>query len=321
MPAVTADPVLLDRLPAPTVGETERPVLKITTAPEGREGDGFPVRRAFAGLTFEELDPFIHMDQMGPVTYGPNEARGTGWHPHRGFETVTYIMDGSFEHQDSHGGGGVINDGDTQWMTAGSGVLHIEKPPNELVDKGGFFHGVQLWVNLPARDKMIHPKYQGIGSEEVRVITDDSARSVIRIIAGAIGPFTGPGSTFTPIVMAHVTILDEATISLPWNPGYGCLVYALLGTGAVGESGRNLREGQLALLGPGDRITLTAGPGANLDVLVLGGQRIKEPVAHYGPFVMNTEEEIMQAINDFNAGKLGTVPEDGLRVYRGKGQP
>lgn len=320
MPAVTADPSTLPRLTASDAARTPRPVRTITTAPQGLEGDGFPVRRAFAGVSHADLDPFIHMDQMGPVSYGPNEARGTDWHPHRGFETVTYIMDGAFQHQDSHGGGGLITDGDTQWMTAGSGLLHIECPPRELVDRGGFFHGVQLWVNLPAKDKWIPPAYQGIGTSDITLVTDEGARSVVRIIAGDIGGFRGPGSTFTPITLAHVTVLAGATITLPWQPAHNCLVYALLGNGAVGEQGRILREGQLAVMGEGDGLALAASPGQDLDVLILGGQPIREPVVQYGPFVMNTREEIIQTIDDFNAGLLGRVPADGLRVYHGRGR-
>ena len=150
MPAVTGDYLQLPRLDGPQRDAVERPVLKVTTAPTGLEGEGFPVHRAFAGVSHAVLDPFVHMDQMGAVQYAPGEPKGTPWHPHRGFETVTYMIDGRFQHQDSHGGGGMIQDGATQWMTAGSGILHIETPPEDLVMSGGLFHGVQLWVNLPA---------------------------------------------------------------------------------------------------------------------------------------------------------------------------
>ena len=153
MPAITVPDILvLPRVPEPDpAAVAERPVLSVTTAPSGFEGEGFPVRRAFAGVDLARLDPFIHMDQMGEVDYAPGEPKGTAWHPHRGFETVTYIIDGTFRHQDSNGGGGLITNGDTQWMTAGGGILHIEEPPEELVMSGGLFHGFQLWVNLPAR--------------------------------------------------------------------------------------------------------------------------------------------------------------------------
>src|SRR5919106_3911192 len=175
MPAVSADTMVLPRVPAPDPVAAHRPVRSVTTAPSGFEGEGFPVRRAFAGVDLRELDPFIHMDQMGEVEYAPGEPKGTSWHPHRGFETVTYIIDGVFDHQDSHGGGGTITNGDTQWMTAGSGVLHIETPPEWLVQSGGLFHGIQLWVNLPRDEKMVAPKYQDIRSGQVALLTSYDA--------------------------------------------------------------------------------------------------------------------------------------------------
>src|SRR5919112_3094992 len=204
MPAITVEDVLvLPRLPTlDPATTTYRPVRRLTTAPSGFEGEGFPVRRAFAGVPTTELDPFIHLDQMGEVDYAPGEPKGTPWHPHRGFETVTYLIDGVFEHQDSNGGGGVITNGDTQWMTAGQGILHIEKPPEALVASGGLFHGLQLWVNLPREQKLVAPRYQEL----------------------------------------------------------------------------------------------------------LGGRPIREPVAWGGPFVMNTKAEIFQAFEDFEAGRLGTIP-------------
>src|SRR6476620_7363627 len=171
MPAVTVeDTTALPRVPAPAPGTVRRRVRSVTTAPSGFEGEGFPVRRAFAGVDLRDLDPLIHMDQMGEVEYAPGEPKGTPWHPHRGFETVTYIIDGTFEHQDSHGGGGLITDGDTQWMTAGSGLLHIEVPPEELVMSGGLFHGFQLWVNLPGSMKMTQPRYQDIRAGSVALL-------------------------------------------------------------------------------------------------------------------------------------------------------
>src|SRR6188472_2819060 len=162
MPAVTADTTTLPTIPTPELTARERPIVSVTTAPSAHEGLGFPVRRAFAGVATEQLDPFIHMDQMGEVEYAPYEPKGTDWHPHRGFETVTYMIDGEMAHSDSNGGGGLISGGDTQWMTAGSGILHIETPPEHLVMSGGLFHGLQLWVNLPRAQKMAAPRYQDI---------------------------------------------------------------------------------------------------------------------------------------------------------------
>ncbi|MFM8268428.1 MAG: pirin family protein [Ilumatobacteraceae bacterium] len=316
MPAVTADPTTLPRLAVPT-GARPRAVRRVTTAPEGHEGEGFPVRRAFAGVSLAELDPFIHMDQMGEVEYAPFEPRGTDWHPHRGFETVSYMLDGTFLHQDSHGGGGVITDGGTQWMTAGSGILHIETPPEALVVSGGLFHGVQLWVNLPSRSKMLPPAYQNLDADLVRLIATPDAGAVVRIIAGDVAGHTGPGSTHTPIVVAHATIAAGSRLELPWEPRFNALAYALAGEGTVGTDGASLVRGQLAVFGEGDTLVLTAG-ARSLDVLLLGGEPIREPVAAYGPFVMNTRAELQQAFADFEAGRLGTVPADGIRPYRGR---
>src|SRR3954468_3745903 len=245
MPAVTADTIALPRLPRPTLGDTERPVKSVTTAPQGVEGEGFPVRRAFAGVDLRDLDPFIHMDQMGEVEYAPGEPRGTDWHPHRGFETVTYILDGAFQHQDSHGGGGLIADGATQWMTAGGGILHIETPPEALVLSGGLFHGIQLWVNLPAKDKMVAPRYQNLDAGRVTLLSSSDGGALVRLIAGAIDGHAGPGSTYTPITVAHATIAGGAQLALPWRADFNALAYVLSGTGSAGTERRPVESGQL----------------------------------------------------------------------------
>jgi quercetin 2,3-dioxygenase len=322
MPAVTADTLTLPRLSPPILnaaGEPARarPVRSVTTAPTGTEGEGFPVRRAFAGIDLADLDPFIHMDQMGEVDYAPYEPRGTDWHPHRGFETVTYILDGTFVHQDSHGGGGVITNGATQWMTAGGGILHIETPPEELVVSGGLFHGVQLWVNLPSRLKMTAPRYQNLEGNLVTLFSTPDGGGLIRLIAGKIGEFDGPGSTHTPIVVAHATVAPGARVALPWDPTHNALAYVLAGRGSAGEERRPVRTGQLVVFGSGDTIDVAADDNESLDVLFLGGQPLREPVAAYGPFVMNTRAELVQAFDDFQHGLLGTVPADGIHPYRG----
>jgi len=320
MPAVTADTLTLPRLPEATPIEAERPVKRVTTAPSAFEGEGFPVRRAFAGVPTDELDPFIHMDQMGAVDYGPGEPRGTNWHPHRGFETVTYILDGTFQHQDSHGGGGVITDGATQWMTAGGGILHIETPPEALVVSGGLFHGLQLWVNLPAKDKMISPRYQNLEGEQAALLSSPDGGALVRVVAGDVAGHRGPGDTHTPITFVHATVAPGAQLSMPWRPDFNALVYVLSGHGSVGAEGRPIEGGQLAVFGPGDRITLRGQDGEEpLEAIVLGGQPIGEPVAWYGPFVMNTREELQQAMDDYRAGKLGVIPPNALmpHVYRG----
>ncbi len=316
MPAVTADTLTLPRIPESAVGAIDRPVRSVTTAPQGFEGEGFPVRRAFAGVDLADLDPFIHMDQMGEVDYAPGEPRGTDWHPHRGFETVTYMIDGTFQHQDSHGGGGVISDGATQWMTAGGGILHIETPPEALVISGGLFHGIQLWVNLPAKDKMAAPRYQSLEGDQVTLLSSIDGGALVRLIAGDLAGHHGPGSTHTPISVAHVTVAPGARLVLPWPAEFNALAYVLAGSGSAGSERRPVQAGQLAVFGAGDSLTLDGHPSASLDVLLLGGRPIREPVAAYGPFVMNTRAELVQAVEDFQAGRLGSVPADGLRPYR-----
>jgi quercetin 2,3-dioxygenase len=315
MPAVTVDDVLTlpgVREPDPA-SSVDRRVVSLTTAPSGLEGEGFPVRRAFAGVDLRLLDPFVHMDQMGEVEYGPGEPKGTPWHPHRGFETVTYMLDGLLRHQDSNGGGGLITDGDTQWMTAGSGLLHIEAPPEHVVMSGGLFHGFQLWVNLPARLKMTAPRYQDIRGGQVALLRSPDGGALVRVIAGEVGGHPGPGVTHTPITLIHATLSPGARLRLPWRQDFNALVYALAGHGSVGAERRPLRWGQLAVLGAGDAVTIEAAVAQEsrspeLDVLVLGGEPIREPVAAYGPFVMNTRAELLQAFEDFQAGRLGTVP-------------
>ncbi|HEY1465476.1 MAG TPA: pirin family protein [Acidimicrobiales bacterium] len=317
MPAVT----VADVRSLPTIAEpegaaaTSRPVLGVTTAPNGLEGEGFPVRRAFAGVDRRLLDPFVHMDQMGEVEYAPGEPKGTPWHPHRGFETVTYMIDGTFRHRDSIGGGGLITNGDTQWMTAGSGILHIEAPPEELVTSGGLFHGIQLWVNLPKAQKWVDPRYQDIGAENMALLSSADGGALVRLIAGDVGDHAGPGSTYSPMTMLHATVQPGSRLVLPWRRDFNALVYVLAGQGTVGDERRPVHTGQLAVLGDGGTITVTADAAQEsrspqLDVLVLGGRAIGEPVYAYGPFVMNTRDEVAQAFEDYQAGRLGTIPAE-----------
>jgi hypothetical protein len=322
MPAVTKETLALPRIA--TAPGADRPVRSITTAPSALEGEGFPVRRAFAGVSLAELDPFVHMDQMGEVEYAPGEPKGTPWHPHRGFETVTYMIDGTFQHQDSHGGGGVITDGATQWMTAGAGILHIETPPEQLVISGGLFHGIQLWVNLPSRDKFVPPRYQSLEGEHVTLVSSEDGGALVRIIAGEVAGHRGPGATHTPIAFVHATISSGARLVLPWPAEFNALVYVLAGDGRVGADGRPVVFGQLAVFGGGDRLTVSAdaqqdGRSPNLEVLILGGLPIREPVAAHGPFVMNTRHELIQAFEDYQAGRLGTIPANALMPYTPQG--
>ena len=321
MPAVTVDDItILPKVLAP-VGARARLVKSVTTAPQGFEGEGFPVRRAFAGVELSELDPFIHLDQMGEVEYAPGEPKGTPWHPHRGFETVTYIIDRIFDHQDNHGGGGTITNGDTQWMTAGAGILHIETPPESLVMSGGLFHGFQLWVNLPAAKKWAPPAYQDLRASEVKLLASHDGGALLRVIAGEVAGHQGPGRTQTPISLIHATISPGAELRLPWNPAYNALVYTLSGKGFMGNEKRPVHMGQLTVFEDGDVIVIRAADvqesrSPYMDVFILGGEPIRESVAWMGPFVMNTKREVLQAFEDFQKGLLGTVPPDYKKLKR-----
>ena len=323
MPAITVDDITtLQRLPQVAPTATPRRVRSVTTAPGGFEGEGFPVRRAFAGVDLTELDPFIHMDQMGEVEYAPGEPKGTPWHPHRGFETVTYIMDGIFEHQDSNGGGGVITNGDTQWMTAGAGILHIEKPPEHLVMSGGLFHGLQLWVNLPKAEKWAAPRYQDLRGNEVSLLASSDAGALVRVIAGDLAGRSGPGRHLhaddhgarhaVPGRDARRSRgIRRSTRSRTCSPG----------AGTVGVEKIAVATGQLAVFGSGDTITVRAAEvqesrSPALEVLLLGGRPIREPVAWMGPFVMNTRDELVQAYEDYQAGKLGQHPRRPQHAHR-----
>ncbi|MDQ6784675.1 MAG: pirin family protein [Actinomycetota bacterium] len=315
MPAVTVS----DLSTLPTIDarsdSRSRSVISLTTAPSGFEGEGFPVRRAFAGVPQELLDPFVHMDQMGEVDYAPGEPKGTAWHPHRGFETVTYIIDGTFAHRDSHGGGGLITNGATQWMTAGAGILHIERPPEKLVASGGLFHGIQLWVNLPAADKWLSPGYQSIEADEVSLLTTPHTGALLRVIAGDVGGHRGPGATHTPITLAHATVHPGGQLALPWDPSFNALFYILAGRGVVGPDRTTVHAGQLAAFGAGTSLIAEAdrsqdAHAPDLELLILGGRPIREPVATYGPFVMNNRSELQQAFDDFQQGRMGTIPAD-----------
>jgi redox-sensitive bicupin YhaK (pirin superfamily) len=223
------------------------------------------------------------------------------------------MLDGIFEHQDSNGGGGVITNGDTQWMTAGAGILHIEKPPEHLVASGGLFHGIQLWVNLPKAEKWAPPRYQDLRGSEVTLLASSDAGALVRVIAGDLAGETGPGQTYTPMTMVHATVSPGSRLDLPWRAEFNALAYVLSGAGSVGDDRRPIAMGQLAVFGAGEIVRLDAAASQDsrtpaLEVLVLGGRPIREPVAWYGPFVMNNRDELVQAFEDYQAGRLGTVP-------------
>lgn len=315
MPAVTTENVLLlPRITRPFAETTPRPVASVVTAHHVTEGAGFQVWRPFpGGIDSHVADPFFLLDQLGPVEYGRNEAVGAPWHPHRGFETVTYVIDGVVEHHDSNGGGGVIGEGDTQWMTAGSGILHDEVPTEAFYRNGGRTHGVQLWVNLPASLKFAPPRYQAITGDDLLLLSSPDGGALIRLIAGDLDGHAGPGVTHTPITYAHVSLRPGAQLDVPWNPSFSALAYVLTGRGYAGVERRPLDSHQLAVFGPGDRVVVSAADtqpedSPDLEVLLLGGLPIREPIAHYGPFLMNTRAEILQAIDDFQKGRMGTIP-------------
>jgi redox-sensitive bicupin YhaK (pirin superfamily) len=253
---------------------------------------------------------------MGAVEYAPGEAKGAPDHPHRGFETVTYMLDGRLRHLDSHGGGGIITDGATQWMTAGSGVVHSEMPTQDLLDGGGLFHGFQLWVNLPAKQKWLDPRYQDLEANDLGLVTSEDAGAVVRLIAGSLGGVSGPGETQTPITYAHATLAPGARLRTAWRPAFNALVYVVSGRGAIGTERWPIHEGQIAVLGAGDAIELRAdvtqdAPNASgMDVLLLGGLPIREQIAWYGPFVMNTRDELVQAVEDYQSGRMGEIPPE-----------
>jgi redox-sensitive bicupin YhaK (pirin superfamily) len=278
-------------------------ITRLVEAQRAVEGDGFVVRRPFPTSSLSYIDPFLLFDHMGPVDFGPGEGTGTPWHPHRGFETVTYLLEGDAEHRDSMGNHGFLLAGDTQWMTAGSGVLHKEGPSAAAQARGGRTHGLQLWVNLPASLKMTTPAYQDIrAAENAR---DDRDGATVRVIAGELFGLTGPGRTRTPISYAHVTLDQGASVSTALPVGHVVLAYPMIGGFRVSDT--EVRDGVLAVV-EGDELTLT-GVATRSEIIVLTGQPIGEPVARYGPFVMNSDAEVRQAFVDFDHGRFGS-PSD-----------
>ena len=322
MAAVTADTMTLPRLRTPDAPVVRR-VLQINDAPVAYEGEGFPVRRAFAGLRARDVDPFIHMDQMGEVEYAPGEPKGTPWHPHRGFETFTYLIDGQFLHQDSHGGGGTILDGGTQYMTAGAGVLHIETPPEHLVMSGGLFHGIQLWINLSQANKWLEPQYQDLQGRDSAMVTSADGGALLRVLAGEVDGHSGPGISHTPLAITHLTLAPGAQVDIPWREDFNALAYVLAGRGSIGPDAHPVRTGNNVVLVEGNVLRITASASQdsktpNLEMFIIGGVPLREPVVQYGPFVMNTREEIMQAYDDFQTGRFGQIPANAIQPFRVK---
>ena len=280
-----------------------REVTKIVTAHRQREGGGFIVRRPFPSASFRHADPFLLLDEMGPVEYGPGEAIGAPDHPHRGFETVTYVLEGEMEHEDSAGHRGRLGAGDVQWMTAGRGIVHSEMPSRAMRQRGGRMHGFQIWVNLPARDKLTAPRYQEIPRAAIPEAATPDGCAVVHVIAGEALGAKAVIETRTPIGYLHWIFSPGALVDVPVPADHAAHVYVF--EGAVRVAGRKVKDGELAILGDGNRVQLEASERAQ--ALLLTGVPLREPVVQYGPFVMNTEKEIVQAIEDYQAGRLGEI--------------
>ena len=286
-----------------------RKVEEVITAHRQLEGGGFVVRRPFPTGGLDLVDPFLLLDEMGPADYGPGQAVGAPDHPHRGFETVTYILEGAFEHEDSAGNRGTIAAGDVQWMTAGRGVVHSEMPTRSIREKGGRVHGFQVWVNLPARDKMIAPRYQEVPSAGIPEGESPDGRARVRVIAGEALGVRAVIDTRTQVVYQDWILRPGAVVEQPIAEGHNAFVYVFEGSALIGGDQRPLTDGQIGLLGRGDaaRLGVPASAREGARLLLLAGQPLGEPVARYGPFVMNTEAEIRQAIADYRAGRLGEI--------------
>jgi quercetin 2,3-dioxygenase len=287
----------------------QRPLAKVVPTMRTVEGGGFVVRRPFPTARLDMVDPFLLLDHMGPVDYGPGEAVGAPDHPHRGFETVTYMLEGAFDHRDSSGGGGHLGSGDVQWMTAGAGVVHSEEPAERIRRDGGRLHGLQLWVNLPRADKMAPPRYQEIKADEIPV-TEPAPGARVRVVAGDVLGVRGPVDTHSPIVYLHVTLEPGASLDVPIPDGQRAMAYVISGTGTFGAGGDAVDEAHLALFdGAEGAVPVAAPPDATgpLEALVLAGAPLHEPMARYGPFVMNTRDELVQAFDDYQSGAMGRI--------------
>ena len=283
-----------------------REPVRVVTAHRQREGAGFIVRRPFPAQGLDHVDPFLLLDEMGPVDYRPGEAVGAPDHPHRGFETITYMLEGQFEHEDSAGHKGVLRPGDVQWMTAGAGIVHSEMPSREIRDRGGRVHGFQIWVNLPAKLKMTRPRYQEVSGAKIPTAASADGKARVRVVAGEALGARAVIDTYIPVVYQDWTLDAGADVTVPLRAEEKSMVYVFQGSALVGDEGKTVNDGQLAMLGDGDAVRLR-GAGGGGRLLLLAGVPVKEPVARYGPFVMNTQEEIIQAVRDFQSGKMGEI--------------
>lgn len=289
--------------------QRSRAVLRVVPTVRALEGDGFEIRRPFPTQAIDHVDPFLLLDHMGPFDLAPGQAKGASDHPHRGFETVTYVLEGEMQHKDSAGNSGRLTSGSVQWMTAGRGVIHSELPGPKLLENGGRLHGFQIWVNLPARDKMMEPRYQELPPERIpKAESADGSVHVVVIAGEALGTHAVI-DTRTPIMLLHFTLQPGAHHFQPVPEDYNALAYVISGEGRFGAEERVASEGQAVLFGTGDEVLLAAAPDAEgpVDVLLLAGLPLNEPVARYGPFVMNTREQLLQAFDDYNAGRFAPI--------------
>ena len=284
-----------------------RPVVEVVTSERTLEGGGFPVRRPFPTARLLQVDPFLLLDHLGPVKWGPGQGIGAPDHPHRGFETVTYLLSGEMQHKDSAGHSGRLGPGDVQWMTAGAGVVHSELPSDAFMQNGGTMHGFQIWVNLPARDKMVRPRYQDIPAARIPEAVSADGKVKVRVIAGEALGQSAVIETHTPIIYLHFTLQPGGEVVQPVPDSHNALVYVIRGELRAGDEGRRVREGQMARFGGGDAVRLAVEASEPVDLLLLAGVPLNEPVERYGPFVMNTREQIIQAIADYREGRMGKI--------------
>ncbi|TAM60588.1 pirin family protein [bacterium] len=290
----------------------QRSIEAVVPAPQFTEGGGFIVHRPFPTVRLDQVDPFLLLDEMGPVVYGKGEAIGAPDHPHRGFETVTYLLEGGMQHRDSAGHAGQLRPGDVQWMTAGAGVVHSEMPSDAMLRDGGASHGFQIWVNLPRADKMTRPRYQEIPGERIPVWKSADGRVTAKVISGEVESTHALIQTHTPIVFLHLTLEPGASFTQPIEAGFNAFAFVFAGAmEAPGEARAVRPHAAVVYRHDGDSVALQAAPGAEqLQALLLAGRPIGEPVARYGPFVMNARHELEQAFEDYQAGRMGHIPAD-----------
>jgi len=292
---------------APSAGN--RSVARVIQSVRTLEGAGFLVNRPLPTPQLMEFDPFLLLDEMGPVELAPGEAKGAPDHPHRGFETVTYMLDGRMEHRDSQGNVGQLGSGDVQWMTAGAGVIHSEMPEPDFAQRGGRMHGFQLWVNLPRIDKMMRPRYQEIPAAKIPRATSADGKIQVRVIAGEALGAKAVIDTRTPISLLHYTVAPGGIVAQHMPGDHNVFAYVFDGSGEFGPAAIAAHERQMVVFkNDGDQIRFAAADGLNpLQLLLISGLPLREPVARYGPFVMNTKEEIATAISDYQSGRFGKI--------------